>query len=134
MKKTALILAYVAAFLAMGKFSAPTQAVVSAVAALLFALAFRRWASGSATAVVLVIFLLTIVFPVAGLLFIGLPVYDSWIETLRVAVNASREHGMLGGVEWFVPLICGCAGLAITSRLRTVGPAKSGSHERERSP
>jgi hypothetical protein len=81
-----------------------------------------------------VIILLTIVLPIAGLLFIGLPVYESWIETLKVGVHASREHGVLRGAEWFVPLLSGCIGLAIASRLRANAPSRSTAQEKTRLP
>jgi hypothetical protein len=119
MRKAALILAYVAVFFAMGLFTGPVQVAAGALAAFLFALAFLRWASGSAVTVILVVVLLTIVFPIAGVLFIGLPVYESWVETLKVAVHSSRENGVLAGAEWLVPLVSGCIGLAVASRLRT---------------
>jgi hypothetical protein len=80
------------------------------------------WISGLA---IFIVAFLTIVFPTAGLLFIGSPVYASWTETLAVIVRASREDGVLSGFEWFVPLVGAFLGLVLAGRVRSNKPLQT---------
>lgn len=126
MKKIAIILGYIIAVItaALGLDSSIQVAIVAA-ATFLFVVAFVAWASGSAVLALSTVLFLTILFPVLVLLFIGSPVYASWVETLGAIVNASLEHGVVSGFEWFVPLSAACAGVVLARHMRSNKPLQA---------
>jgi hypothetical protein len=99
-------------------------AVISAIT-FMFAFAFVAWARGSALLALSIVVLLTVVLPAAGLLFIGSPVYASWIETIQVIWRASRETGPLLGFEWVIPLLSACLAAALAHHMRSNKPLQA---------
>ena len=59
---------------------------------------------------------LTLLLPVCMLVFIGEPTYGSVAAVLTTVISTSMEHGQLGGLEWFVPLLAAGAGAAVGRR------------------
>ena len=74
-------------------------AVVVAVT-FVFVFAFVAWARGRTVLALCIVVLLTVMLPIAVLLFIGSPTYASWAETIQVIWRASRENSSLVGFEW----------------------------------
>lgn len=62
---------------------------------------------------VAVVILVTIVFPVVALIFIGWPVYRSWTALAGSFWAAAQIRGPFGGVEFLAPTIAAalCAGI-----------------------
>jgi hypothetical protein len=53
----------------------------------------------------LIVFVVTLAFPISGLFAIGWPIYHSW-STMVASITASlREYGQLAGLELLVPLL-----------------------------
>jgi len=99
-------------------------AVMSAIA-FMFAFAFVVWARGSTALTLSIVVLLTVVFPIAGLLFIGSPTYASWIETVQVIWRSSRQAGLLFGFEWVVPLLSACLAAVLGHHVRSNKPLQA---------
>jgi hypothetical protein len=59
---------------------------------------------GRVITALLIVFLVTLGFPVSVLLAIGLPVYHSWSTMVASYMSSLREYGLLGGFELLVPL------------------------------
>jgi hypothetical protein len=120
MRRAAVLLTYVAATIAARLYlDAIAGLVFSAVAALLFAVAYLVWASGSRVVVVAAVLVLTIVFPVIFLVLIR-PPGDLALEAFAKILSASRESGPLRGLEWLVPLLSASVGVTLTRYSQSV--------------
>lgn len=128
MKRTAIIIGYVVAIIAIPfvlKSSMHFDLAVMSAITFLFVFAFVVWARGPTVLALSIVVLLTVVFPVAVLLLIGSPVYASWIETIQVIWRASREHGALFGYEWVVPLLSACLAAVLAHQVRSNKPLQA---------
>ena len=107
----ALCLLYVAAVVSLGSAFGPAASPwLIALLSLLFLLAYRWFVRGSLTVPLAVVFVVTLVFPIAVLLAIGMPVYHSWSSTAASLYASLRDHGQFWGLELFAPLLAAAAG------------------------
>lgn len=128
MRRAAIIIGYVIAIVGMPfalDASTYVELALTSTLTFLFVFAFVAWARGSAGLALSIVVLLTVAFPAAVLLFIGSPVYASWVETIRVVWRASREQGPLFGFEWFVPLLGACLAAVLGHRVRSNMPLQA---------
>jgi hypothetical protein len=128
MRQAAIIIGYGIAILGMPFVLDASMYVDSAVVAavtFLFVFAFVAWARGRTVLALCIVVLLTIMFPVAVLLFIGSPTYASWTETIQVIWRASRETSPLLGFEWGIPLLSACAAAVSARHIRSNRPLQA---------
>ena len=59
---------------------------------------------GRVVTALVIVFLVTLAFPVSVLFAIGWPVYNSWSAMVPSYMSSLREYGQLGGFELLVPL------------------------------
>jgi len=110
----ALCLLYVAAVVGLGSaFGSVASPWLIALLSLLFLLAYRWFVRGALTVPLAVVFFVTLVFPIAVLLAIGMPVYHSWSSTASSLFASLRDHGQFWGLELFAPLLAAAAGALV---------------------
>ena len=107
----ALCLLYVAAVVGLGSAVDPVATPwLIALLSLLFLLAYRWFVRGPLMVPLVVVFFVTLAFPIAVLFAIGMPVYHSWSSTAGSLIASLREHGQFWGLELFAPLLTTAAG------------------------
>jgi hypothetical protein len=128
MRHAAIIIGYVIAILGMPfALDASMYVDIAMIAAVtfLFVFTFVTWAHGRAVWALCIVVLLTVIFPVAVLLFIGSPTYASWTQTIQVVWRASWESSFLFGLEWGIPLVSGCAAAVLARYVRSNKPLQA---------
>ena len=76
-------------------------------------LIFVRGRAGVAVAVVI---LVTLIFPVGALIFIGWPVYRSWSALAESFWAAAQIRGAFGGVEFLAPTVAAALCVGVVRR------------------
>lgn len=108
----ALCLLYVAAIVSLGSLLGPAASPwLNAILSLIFLLAYRWFVRGRLTVPLATVFFVTLVFPIAVLFAIGMPVYHSWSATASPLFAAFRDHGQLWGLELFALLVSTAIGV-----------------------
>jgi len=110
----ALCLLYLGAVFGLGSTFGPVALPwLIALLSLLFLLAYRWFVRGPLTVPIAVVFFVTLVFPIAVLFAIGMPVYHSLSSTAGSLFAALRDHGQFWGLELFAPLLTAAAGALV---------------------
>ena len=101
-----ICLTYVLAALAITRVigTSPYHWFLAALSAV-FMWAYFRFARRGPAIPLVVVFTITILFPVGILLLIGLPVYGTLSATIGMILESYRKYGQLWGLEMFVPFL-----------------------------
>jgi hypothetical protein len=91
-------------------------------------------ARGRASIAVAVVIVVTLVFPIAALIAIGWPVYESWSALTASFWAAAKERGLIGGVEFLAPALAAMLCAGIVSRLRSKSAANQDTPSAARLP
>ena len=113
----ALCLLYVAAVVGLDSGVGPVASPwLIALLSLLFLLAYWWFVRGPLMIPLVVVFFVTLVFPIAVLFAIGMPVYRSWSSTAGSLFSALRDYGQFWGLELLVPFLAATTGALILRR------------------
>jgi hypothetical protein len=94
-----------------------------------FAIAFTHLANGSRFIALSLVVVVTVVFPIAVLLFVVSPQDQSLGASVSSLVSNFREHGSLWGFELLSSVIGAALALLIAERMRSNSPVETDAHK-----
>ncbi|MEO5626870.1 MAG: hypothetical protein ABIQ70_12750 [Dokdonella sp.] len=115
--QVSILVSYLVAFWSVSAYVEPPLALyLSSLASFVFALVFNYLNAGPRWVPLLAVGLVTFILPIVGILFIGVPVYHSFVDTLKVAYQASASDGQLHGFEWLLPSFAATVGIIFVAK------------------